>query len=165
MCMAKKRTLDAELYVLSHRANVILDGFAFVATNNACIEEDSDGNLVATRFGLSQIGAITASNIQDDEDCFETVNKDATVTLFEDDRGTMYIPLHDSDLTPMVRVSEPFALYDKSTETVYEAETEKMEEHSVNLVGAGVRTVKKVTDDELKSDIGDRYIPLAKIEG
>lgn len=152
--------LEADLYSIGGTALVVTDGFAFRATNDACVKI-VDGKIVATKFGLERTGPDFVRKTREEAEeygleLYDRIKKGVTLELYYSQK--YYIP---TKLDRVFERNDKYALYDTETDYIYRPEFDSIDS-TYNLVGVSTNTVQKVND--LDSKIKERYIPLIGID-
>lgn len=153
--------IEADLYSLAGTALVVSDGFAFKATNDACVKV-IDGKIMATKFGLKRTGpdfVIKTRNEAEEygKKLYDRIKKGVTLELYYGDK--YYVP---STLDRVSESDKDYALYDKETDRIYRVEFDNIN-RVYNLIGVCENTIMQVETDNLQPRINQKYVPLVGI--
>lgn len=156
-------TIKADLYSIGNTATVVTDGFAFQATNKACVK-NVNGEIRATKFGLHRVGPGTVKSTREQADelgdeYFDRITENINLRVYYSD--AYYIP---TTIDRVFADHDNYALYDTENSTVYNVRFDENEGGTYNLIGTRTNTVKKIDTDNLENQIGTKFEPLVKIE-
>lgn len=155
--------LKADLFSIGSTSLVVTDGFAFKATNDACVKV-VDGSIMATKFGLKTASPSYVKKTKQEakeygEEMYNKIKKDLTLHLYYGDK--YYIP---TVLDRPFCDQKEYAVHDNEKDRVYQPKYDDIDHQVYNLVGVRGKTIQKVDTDEFKSKMNERYVPLVGIK-